>query len=133
MPPADAVMAASEPAFQIAEDQMGDRQKVLGHAGITLRRDREMPIPAIGQARIAAPAVGHHHDPGLDRRLDKPTERCCRTIRHDFHPKTAGIPAVAARHASDVLGLALTDFDSRDNQALIMDAAALAARPAADP
>jgi len=25
---------------------MGDRQKVLGHAGITLRRDRQMPIAA---------------------------------------------------------------------------------------
>jgi len=130
---ADAVVATSEPAFQIAEDQMGDRQKVLGHAGIALRRDRQMPITAIGQRRIAAPAVRHDHDPGLDRRLDKPAERSCRTIRHDFHPNTAGIPAVAARHAFDVLGLALADFDSRDNEALIMDAAALAARPTADP
>src|SRR5206468_12668260 len=48
---ANAVVATSEPAFQITEDQMGDRQKVLGHAGITLRRDRQMPIAAIGQRR----------------------------------------------------------------------------------
>ena len=82
---------------------------------------------------MAAPAVGHDDDPGLDRRLDKPAERPCRTIRHDFHPNTAGIPAVAARHAFDVLRLALADFDSRDNEALIVDAAALAARPAAQP
>jgi hypothetical protein len=75
----------------------------------------------------------HHHGSGLDRRLDKPAQRSCRTIRHNFHPNTAGISAVAARHAFDVLGLALADFDSRDNEALIMDAAALAARPAADP
>ena len=112
---------------------MGDRQKILGHAGIALRRDRQMPITAIGQRCVAAPAVGHDHDPGLNRRLDKPAERSCRTIRHDFHPNTAGVPAVAARHAFEVLGLALADFDSRDNEALIMDAAALAARPAADP
>ena len=43
---ADAVVAASQPAFQIAEDQMGDWQKVLGQAGIALRRDRQMPITA---------------------------------------------------------------------------------------
>src|SRR5580692_10042453 len=82
-------MATSEPAFQIAEDQMGDRQKVLGHAGITLRRNRQMPIAAIGQRRIAAPGVGHHHGSGLDRRLDKAAQRSCRTIRHNFHPNTA--------------------------------------------
>jgi hypothetical protein len=41
--------------------------------------------------------------------------------------------AASARHAFDVLGLALADFDSRDHQALMMDAAARAARPAADP
>src|SRR5437899_12589675 len=92
-----------------------------------------MPIAAIGQHRIAAPGVGHHHGSRLDRRLDKAAQRSCRTIRHNFHPNTAGISAVAARHAADVLGLAQADFDSRDNEALIMDAAALAARPAADP
>ena len=86
-----------------------------------------------GQRRIAAPGVGHHHGSGLDRRLDKAAQRSCRPIRHNFHPNTAGISAVAARHAFEVLGLALADFDSRDNEALIMDAAALAARPAADP
>jgi len=37
------------------------------------------------------------------------------------------------RHAFDVLGLAPADFDRRDNDALIMDAATRAARPAADP
>ena len=98
-----------------------------------MRRDRQMPIAAIGQRRIAAPGVGHHHGSGLDRRLDKAAQRSCRTIRHNCHPNTAGISAVAARHAVDVLGLARADFDSRDNEALIMDAAALAARPAADP
>src|ERR1700726_485540 len=130
---ANALVATSQPAFQITEDQMGDRQKVLGHAGITLRRDRLMPIASIAQRRIAAPGVGHHHGTGLDRRLDKAAQRSCRTIRHNFHPNTAGISAVAARHAFDILGLALADFDSRDNEALIMDAPALAARPAADP
>jgi hypothetical protein len=30
-------------------------------------------------------------------------------IRHNFHPNTAGISAVAARHAVDVLGLARAD------------------------
>src|SRR5207245_10370939 len=65
--------------------------------------------------------------------LDRPPKRCCRRGRHRFRPNTAGISAVAARHAFDVLGLALADFDSRDNEALIMDAAARAMRPAADP
>jgi hypothetical protein len=32
-----AVMAVSQPAFQIAEDQMGDGQKVFGHPGIARR------------------------------------------------------------------------------------------------
>jgi hypothetical protein len=49
-----------------------------------------MPIAAIGQRRIAAPGVGHHRGPGLDRRLDKAAQRSCRTIRHNFHPKTRG-------------------------------------------
>ena len=65
---ANAVVATSEPAFQIAEDQMGDGQKVLGHAGITLRRDRQMPIAAIGQRRIAAPGVGAESARGVSPR-----------------------------------------------------------------
>src|SRR3979411_2331766 len=52
---ANAVVATSEPAFQITEDQMGDGQKVLGHAGITLRRDRQMPIEPIRQSRKTTP------------------------------------------------------------------------------
>jgi len=125
---ADAVMATSEPAFQIAEDQMGDWEKVLGHAGIALCRHRQMPITAIRQ-RMAAPRGRDHHDPRLDRRLDKPAKRCCRTIGHDLHPN----PLLRCGTPFDVLGLAPADFDRRDNDALIMDAATRAARPAADP
>jgi hypothetical protein len=66
---ADAVMAAPQPAFQVGEDQMRDRQEVLGHARIAVGRNREMVLAAIGQRGIAAPGIGHDHRARFDRRL----------------------------------------------------------------
>jgi len=46
-------------------------RKSAANAGITLRRDRQMPIAAIGQRRMPPQASRNTTAPRLDRRLDK--------------------------------------------------------------
>src|SRR6266446_1897873 len=84
---------------------MGDRQKVLSHAGITLRSDRQMLIAAIGQRRIAAPGVTTTA-PGSTAASTKPhsdlAERSGTTsirIRPAYRPLRRGTPGRQASRA----------------------------------
>ena len=64
---AHAVMNATRPRLQVAEDEMNDRQIFLG--------DGEVFVTALGEADIAGPIVGDNRRTGSTGTLDKAAER----------------------------------------------------------
>ena len=58
MPMADTVMDADEPRFQIGENEMDDRQIVLGNLWVAALGNGKVFIPALAEAGISTPIAG---------------------------------------------------------------------------
>src|SRR5216683_3025378 len=58
---ADAVMAAHQPAFEVAENQVDDGQVFLGNRRVASLHDGQMLVSAFGQFGVAAPRVSDEH------------------------------------------------------------------------
>ncbi len=135
---AHAVMYAVEPRLQIAEDQVDDRQVVLGDVGLAPFGAREMLVARASKTGVALPGVGDDH---LGRRVDGRLHEALQTlggaIRNDRQAQPARITTAASGLALAVLALglrnALFHFDSADHGDLVVDALPLAARPPANP
>lgn len=62
---ANAVVDTGQPRLQVGENQMDDRQVLLGNLWITTLGNSKMLIAALTEASIAAPIVGNDQsDPG---------------------------------------------------------------------
>ena len=61
---ADTVMDADEPRFQIGEDEMDDRQIVLGNLWVAALGNGKVFIPALAEAGIWYPYDGLPSSPG---------------------------------------------------------------------
>jgi len=128
---ADAVMDAIEPGLQIAEDEVGDRQELLGDLGIAAFGDGVVVVAACPQAAIGAPVIGDEQRPRHDGASDEFAQRFGRAIRGDGEANAPGIPAVlpfVLRGAR----LPVTNLDGGGDQGLVVDASALAACLSAD-
>ncbi len=64
---ANAVVDPDQPRLQVGENQMDDRQVLLGNS--------EVLIAALTEASIAAPIVSNDQRSRRDGALDEPTER----------------------------------------------------------
>ena len=128
----DPVMGAVQPRFQVCEDEMDNWQILLGDLRIAPFGDREVFVAALGEAGVAAPVVANERRARHNGTLDEAAERLRASVRHDGEPNP---PGIATTLPLVELGtrLALTNLDSTDDKNLVVDATALAARPAADP
>ena len=61
---ANAVVDTDQPRLQVGENQMDDRQVLLGNLWITTLGNSEVLIAALTEASIAAPIVSNVSDPG---------------------------------------------------------------------
>ena len=61
---ANAVVDTDQPRLQVGENQMDDRQVLLGNLWITTLGNSEVLIAALTEASIAAPIVSNDQDPG---------------------------------------------------------------------
>ena len=55
---ADAVVDAVQPRFEVREDEMDDRQELLGHLRVAAFGNRVVIVTPLPQAGIAAPVIG---------------------------------------------------------------------------
>ena len=68
---ADTVMDADEPRFQIGEDEMDDRQIVLGNLWVAALGNGKVFIPALAEAGISTPIVSDGQRPRSNGALIK--------------------------------------------------------------
>src|ERR1035437_6266495 len=129
---ANAVMNATQPSLQIGEDEMDDRQILFGSLRIAELRNPTMFVAATGEADITGPVVGNDLCPGRNGFLNEAAKRSCATIRHNGEPNAASVSPTLARVELGA-GLALADLYSTSNKDFVVNATALAARPATDP
>ena len=80
---ANAVVDTDQPRLQVGENQMDDRQVLLGNLWITTLGNSEVLIAALTEASIAAPIVSNDQRSRRDGALDEPTERLGATVEHD--------------------------------------------------
>ena len=80
---ANAVVDTDQPRLQVGENQMDDRQALLGNLWITTLGNSEVLIAALTEASIAAPIVSNDQRSRRDGALDEPTERLGATVEHD--------------------------------------------------
>ena len=79
---ANAVVDTDQPRLQVGENQMDDRQVLLGNLWITTLGNSEVLIAALTEASIAAPIVSNDQRSRRDGALDEPTE--------ELYPKVDG-------------------------------------------
>ena len=77
---ANAVVDTDQPRLQVGENQMDDRQVLLGNLWITTLGNSEVLIAALTEASIAAPIVSNDQRSRRDGALDEPTERLGATV-----------------------------------------------------
>ena len=92
---ADTVMDADEPRFQIGEDEMDDRQIVLGNLWVEPHSGNgKVFIPALAEAGISTPIVSDGQRPRSNGALHEPTKRVGAPIGYYGEPDTPGIASV---------------------------------------
>ncbi len=129
---ADTVMDAVDPRFQIGEDQMDDRQIVLGNLWVATLGNGKVFIPPLAEAGISTPIVSDGQRPRSNSALNEPTKRVGAPVGHDGEPDTPGI--------APVLSLVLrgsrfpmTHLNGTSDENLVVDTPAFAASPSTNP
>ena len=129
---ANAVVDTDQPRLQVGENQMDDRQVLLGNLWITTLGNSEVLIAALAEASIAAPIVSNDQRSRRDGALDEPTERLGATVEHDGEPNASGIASVfpvvelGAR-------LSMTHLDGTGDENLVVNTTAFPTRSPANP
>ena len=129
---ANAVVDTDQPRLQVGENQMDDRQVLLGNLWITTLGNSEVLIAALTEASIAAPIVSNDQRSRRDGALDEPTERLGATVEHDGEPNASGIASVfpvvelGAR-------LSMTHLDGTGDGNLVVNTTAFPTRSPANP
>ena len=127
----DAVMSPHQPSLQIREDEVDDRQILVGNPRVTALGDGEVLVPALSEIGVAGPVVGNDHGVWRNRSLNEAAKRLRATVRHDGEPDSPRIPFAFALVELGAR-LALAHLYRTGDKDLVMDAPALAARPSAD-
>lgn len=128
---ADAVMAAHQPAFQVAENQVDDGQIFLGDSRIMRLHNGKVLVSALAEFGVATPSVGDDHRARLHRPVHERHKRLRRAVGDDIEPDATGI-ASAPTLFLPLLRLPIANLHGGDDERLMMHAPALAARGAAD-
>ena len=132
MPFADPVMNANQPRLEIREDEMDDRQELLGHLGIPAFSNGVVIIAALAQVGITAPVVRDDQRPRSDHAIDKSAKGFGASVsgdRQPHAPRIAPIVSLVPRGSR----LAMAHLDGSGDQNFVVHASAFAACAAADP
>ena len=129
---ADTVMDADEPRFQIGEDEMNDRQIVLGNLWVAALGNGKVLIPALAEAGISTPIVSDGQRPRSNGALHEPTKRVGAPVGYYGEPDTPGIASVLSLILRGPR-FPMTHFNGTSDENLVVDSPAFAASPSTDP
>ena len=129
---ADTVMDADEPRFQIGEDEMDDRQIVLGNLWVAALGNGKVFIPALAEAGISTPIVSDGQRPRSNGALHEPTKRVGAPIGYYGEPDTPGIASVLSLVLRGSR-FPMTNLDGTSDENLVVDTRAFAASPSTNP
>ena len=129
---ADPVMRSHQPGLEAGEYEMDHRQVPLGHLWIAPLGDGSVAVAAGAQRRIGGPVVGGDRHPRQNSAFDEAAKRLRTAIRCNGQADAASVTAILALVELGAR-LALAHLDGAGHQDFVMNAAALAARPAANP
>ena len=129
---ADTVMDADEPRFQIGEDEMDDRQIVLGNLWVAALGNGKVFIPALAEAGISTPIVSDGQRPRSNGALHEPTKRVGAPIGYYGEPDTPGIASVLSLVLRGSR-FPMTNLDGTSDENLVVDTPAFAASPSTNP
>jgi hypothetical protein len=128
---AHAVVAPAQPAFEVAEHEVDDRQVFLGDLGaVALDHGKVLEAP-LSQSSVARSAIRDDHAARHNGVVNEACEGPSALVGHDFKAQAAGVAPTPTVLFGVVLLLA--DLDGTDHKRLIVLAFSLAARDAADP
>ena len=127
---ADTVMDADEPRFQIGEDEMDDRQIVLGNLWVAALGNGKVFIPALAEAGISTPIVSDGQRPRSNGALHEPTKRV--GAPNYGEPDTPGIASVLSLVLRGSR-FPMTNLDGTSDENLVVDTPAFAASPSTNP
>ncbi len=124
-----AMMSTLKPGLQVAKNKMDHGQMSLSFVRITTKRQHVMTVSCLRKLRVTGPSIGAH-DSTVDNVLfDKSGERFGAPIWNDAKPQPSRIDSALVLLA--VIS-ARPNFNRSDDKSLVVDAASLAARLAAD-
>ena len=129
---ADTVMDADEPRFQIGEDEMDDRQIVLGNLWVAALGNGKVFIPALAEAGISTPIVSDGQRPRSNGALHEPTKQVGAPIGYYGEPDTPGIASVLSLVLRGSR-FPMTNLDGTSDENLVVDTPAFAASPSTNP
>ena len=129
---ADTVMDADEPRFQIGEDEMDDRQIVLGNLWVAALGNGKVFIPALAEAGISTPIVSDGQRPRSNGALHEPTKRVGAPIGYYGEPDTPGIASVLSLVLRGSR-FPMTNLDGTSDENLVVDTPAFATSPSTNP
>src|SRR5271169_3827552 len=90
------VMDANQPRLEIREDEMDDRQELLGHVGIPTFGNGVMIVAVLAQASVAAPIVRDDQRPGSNGAIDKSAKRFGASVSGDRQPNAPRIAPIVS-------------------------------------
>ena len=125
-------MDADEPRFQIGEDEMDDRQIVLGNLWVAALGNGKVFIPALAEAGISTPIVSDGQRPRSNGALHEPTKRVGAPIGYYGEPDTPGIASVLSLVLRGSR-FPMTNLDGTSDENLVVDTPAFAASPSTNP
>jgi hypothetical protein len=129
---ADPVVDTDQPGLEISKDEMDDGQELFYYFGIPTFSNGVVIVPALSQARVAAPIVRDDQCPRGDGATHKSAKRFGASVSGDRQPNASGIapiPSFVLRGSR----LPVADFDGAADQNLVVNTPAFAARSATDP
>ncbi len=114
------------------EDEMADRQELLGHLRVAAFGNRVVVVAPLAQAGIAAPVVGDDDQrPRHDGTLDKSGQQFGAAVVSDGQPDATGIATILPLVLRSAR-LPVADLDGSRHQRLVVDATAFATSPASN-
>ena len=129
---ADTVVDAVDPRFKIGEDQMDDRQKVLGNLWVCTLGNGKVFIPPLAEAGISTPIVSDGQRPRSDGALNEPTKRVGAPVGHYGEPDTPGIAPVFSLVLRSSR-FPVTHLNGTSDENLVVDTSAFPASPSTNP
>src|SRR5208282_5684766 len=118
--------------LQIGEDEVDHRHELFGHFGVAAFGNCMVVEAPLAQAGIAAPIVGDDQRAWHDGTLDKATQGIGAAVSSDGQSHSTGIAAILPLVLCRAR-LPVANLDSGGHQRFVVDAAAFAACPSADP